>query len=108
VETTPSSEAIIFYWHGLTFQITIQVFGRSIPHTIVEKCAFVSILSSTTWQYLGCPQLVLVNQNILSFNKRIIEPLWILPQFLVTLGRKIVYIDVMVVHDPLDFTFILG
>jgi hypothetical protein len=36
------------------------------------------------------------------------HPLGILPQFPVTLGGKIVFIDVMVVQDPLDFDLLLG
>jgi hypothetical protein len=51
---------------------------------------------------------VLVTHNILSFKKQITQPLGILPQLPVTLGGKTVYIDVMAVHDPLDFTLLLG
>jgi hypothetical protein len=49
-----------------------------------------------------------VTHNLLDFNRRVTQPLGILPQFPVTLGGKIVFIDVMVVHDPLDFNFLLG
>jgi hypothetical protein len=51
---------------------------------------------------------VLVTQNLLSFNRRTNQPLGTLPQFPVTLGGKIVCIDVMVVQDPLDFSLLLG
>jgi hypothetical protein len=51
---------------------------------------------------------VSVTQNLLDFNRRASEPLGILPQLPVTLGGKIVYIDVMVVQGPLDFNFLLG
>ena len=36
------------------------------------------------------------------------EPLGVLPQFPITLGGKIVSIDIMVMKDPLDFNFLLG
>jgi hypothetical protein len=49
-----------------------------------------------------------VTQNLLNFDRRVSQPLGILPQFLVTLGGKMVYVDVMVVHDLLDFNFLLG
>jgi hypothetical protein len=65
-------------------------------------------LSSFSWQALGCPPLAPVTQNLLDFNKRTSQPLGTLPQFPVTLGGKIVFIDVMVVQDPLDFTLLLG
>jgi hypothetical protein len=57
---------------------------------------------------LGYPQLVPVTQNLLSFNRRTSHPLGVLPQFPVTLGGKTVFIDVMVVQDPLDFDLLLG
>jgi hypothetical protein len=57
---------------------------------------------------LGFPQLAPVTQNLLSFNRRTNQPLGTLPQFSVTLGGKTVFIDVMVVRDPLDFALLLG
>ena len=68
----------------------------SILRTIVDEGDFVSILSSTTWKAIGSPQLVLASDEILDFNKRPISPLGILPHFPITLGGKIVCIDVMV------------
>jgi hypothetical protein len=45
---------------------------------------------------------------MLDFNRRSSEPLGILPQSPITLGGKIVCIDVMVVQGPLDFNLLLG
>jgi hypothetical protein len=50
----------------------------------------------------------MVTQTLFSFNRRTNHPSGILPQFFVTLGEKIVFIDVMVVQDPLDFDLLLG
>jgi hypothetical protein len=49
-----------------------------------------------------------VIQNLLAFNKRTSQPLGMLPQFPITLGGKNIFIDVMVVRDPLDFSSLLG
>jgi hypothetical protein len=49
-----------------------------------------------------------ITQTLLPFNRRTSHPLGILPQFPITLGGKTVFIDVMVVHDPLDFYLLLG
>ena len=49
-----------------------------------------------------------VTQTLFSFNRRTNHPLGILPQFPITLGGKIVFTNVMVVQDPLDFDFLLG
>jgi hypothetical protein len=73
-----------------------------------DEGASVSFLSSFAWQALGSPQLAPVTQNLLSFNRRNNQPLRTLPQFPVTLGGKIVFIDIMVVQDPLDFALLLG
>jgi hypothetical protein len=75
---------------------------------LIDEGVFVNILSSVAWHALGCPQLVPVTQNLLAFNRRTRQSLGTLPQFLVTLGGKFVFIDVMVVRDPLDFSLLLG
>jgi hypothetical protein len=117
VEPPPSYEAIHFDWGVLTgprlpshipFHITVQVCGRDVPQTLIDEGSFVSILSSIAWQALGCPPLAPVTQNLLAFNKRTSQPLGTLPQFPVTLAGKTVFIDVMVVQDPLDFSLLLG
>jgi hypothetical protein len=45
---------------------------------------------------------------LLDFNRRTNQTLGTFPQFPVALGGKNVFIDVMVVHDPLDFDLLLG
>jgi hypothetical protein len=113
----PSNEAIHFDWDVLTrprlpsyipFQITVQVCGRDVTKTLIDEGSSISILSSIAWKALGCPPLVPVTQNLLAFNRRTSQPLGTLPQFPVTLGGKNVFIDVMVVQDPLDFYLLLG
>jgi hypothetical protein len=117
VKSPPNHEAILFDWGVLTgphlpsdipFHITVQVCGRDIPQTLINEGGSVSILSSAAWYALGCPQLAPVTKNLLPFNRRTSQPLGILPQFSVTLGGKTVFIDVMVVRDPLDFALVLG
>jgi hypothetical protein len=75
---------------------------------MIDEGVSVSILSSVAWHSLGCPQLAAVTQNLLAFNRRTSQPLGILPQFPIILGGKTVFIDAMVVRDPLDFTLLLG
>jgi hypothetical protein len=117
VEPPPSNEAIRFDWGVLTgprlpsyipFQITVQVCGRDVSQTLIDEGSSVSILSSIAWQDLGYPPLAPVTQNLLAFNRRTSQPLGTLPQFPITLGGKTIFIDVMVVQDPLDFSLLLG
>jgi len=76
--------------------------------TIIDEGAYVSILSSTSWQAHGSPPLVPITQNLLDFNKGTNQPLGILPQLPITWGGEIVYLKVMVVLDPLDYNLLLG
>jgi hypothetical protein len=117
VEPPPSNEAIRFDWGVLIgprlpsyipFQIIVQVCGQDVPQTLIDEGLLVSILSSIAWQALGYPPLVPITQNLLAFNRRTSQPLGTLPQFPVTLGGKTIFIDVMVVQDPLDFSLLLG
>jgi hypothetical protein len=117
MEPPPSPEAIRFDWDVLTgyrlpsyipFQITVQVCGWDVTKTLIDEGSSVSILSSIAWQAFGCPPLAPITQNLLAFNRRTSQPLGTLPQFPVTLGGKTVFIDVMVVQDPLDFSLLLG
>jgi hypothetical protein len=111
------NEAILFDWGGLTrahlpshipFHFIVQFCGRDVPQTMINEGVSISILSSVAWHTLVCPQLASVTQNLLDFNRRTSQPLGTLPQFPITLGGKIVFINVMVVQDPLDFTLLLG
>jgi hypothetical protein len=115
--TPPHNEAILFDWAMLTrprapshmpFNITVKYFGRDIPQMLIDEGSSVSIFSSISLQYLGYPQLVSVTQTLSTFNRRTNHPLGILPRFTVTLGGKTVFIDIMVVQDPLDFDLLLG
>jgi len=60
------------------------------------------------WQALGSSPLVHVTHNLLDFNRGTSRPLGILPYFPITLGGKIVFLDVMVVPGPLDYNLLLG
>jgi len=113
---SPSTEVIFFDRNNITkthlpldipFQISVGVSDKDIFHTIVEG-ASISILSSTAWQVIGSPQLVPTTEKILVFNRRPTRPLGIILQLPITLERKIVYINVMVVQGPLDFNLLLG
>jgi hypothetical protein len=75
---------------------------------LIDEGSSISIFSSFAWQALGCPPLAPVMQNLLAFNRRTSQPLGTLPQFPVTLEGKTVFINVMVVQDPLNFSLLLG
>ena len=76
--------------------------------TIIDEGASVSILSSTSWEVLGSPSLLLEMRNLTGFDKGTSWPLGILPNVPITLRRKTVYVNVMVVRGPLDYNILLG
>jgi hypothetical protein len=86
----------------------VKVDDKYIFHTILYEGASVSILSSTTSQYFGSPNLVPTTNHLLDFKRIPSETLGILPHLSITLGGKNVDIDVMVVQIPFDFNFLLG
>ena len=76
--------------------------------TIIDEVTSMSILSSTAWQALGSLPLLPVTQNLLDFNRGTSQPLGILPQLPITLGGKVIYLNVMVVPGSLDYNLLLG
>jgi hypothetical protein len=118
--TLPPSPGIVsFDWNDLVeprlpsskpFQITILVESmlKGVHRCIVDEISSTSILSSSSWKYLGSPKLVLSTSELLAFGRRPSECLWILPQFPITLVGKNVPIDLLVVPGPLDFNMFLG
>jgi hypothetical protein len=55
------------------------MFLKRFPQTLIDEGASISILSSIAWKALGCPQLTLVTQNLLAFNRITSQPLGTLP-----------------------------
>ena len=51
---------------------------------------------------------MLVTENLLAFNRRMSQPLGILPRLPVTLGGKTVHMDMMVFSSPLEFNLLLS
>jgi hypothetical protein len=113
----PSPRMVSFDWNDIVephlpssppFQIMVEINKLGIHQSIVNEGSSTGILSSSSWQALGSPKLVSATSELLDFNKIPSECLGILPHFPITLGGKIVLVNILVVLDPLDFNFILG
>jgi len=76
--------------------------------TMIDEGASMSILSSTTWKALGSPSLLPEMRNLTGFDKGTNRPLGILPNVPITLRRKTVQMNMMVVQGPLDYNLLLG
>jgi hypothetical protein len=87
----PSSNQMIFInWNHLKepclpsyvpFQITVKVCDRNIPKTIIDEGSSVNILFMNAWKAFGSVQLAPMTQNLLTFDRRVSQPLGILPLF---------------------------
>jgi len=76
--------------------------------TIIDEGVSVSIVSSIAWEALGLPSLLLEMRNLTGFDKGTSRLLGILPNVPITLRRKTVHMNVMVVQGPLDYNLLLG
>lgn len=65
--------------------------------TIIDEWASVSILSSTVWKALGSPSLLPEMRNLTGSDKGTSRPLGILLNVPITLRRKTVHMNAMVV-----------
>ena len=76
--------------------------------TIIDEGASVSILSSTPWKALGSPSLLPEMRNLTGFDKGTSQPLGVLPNVPITLRRKTVHMNVIIVQGPLYYNLLLG
>jgi hypothetical protein len=90
-----------------SFQIRVEVNSTNIYQCIVDEGASASTLSSSVWKDLGSPKLVFASHELLAFDRRPSEYLWVLPQLPISLGGKIVLVDVIVVQGQLYFNMLL-
>ena len=60
------------------------------------------------WKALGSPTLTTYKTTLQAFNGQNFVPEGVLPNFSIELGGKIVYVDVEVINDPLDYKLLLG
>jgi len=113
----PSNLVVFFDWNQLgrprlpssvPFRIITQIYKVVMVDTIIDEGDSVSILSSTAWKALGSPFLLLEMRNLTGFDKGTNRPLGILPNVPITLRRKIIQMNVMVVQGPLDYNLLLG
>jgi len=65
--------------------------------TIIDEGASIILLSSKAWEALGLPPLLSKMRNLTGFDNGTSRPLWILPNVPITLRRKIVHINIIVV-----------
>ena len=113
----PSNLVVSFDWNllgrprlpaSVPFQIIVQAYKMVMDGTIIDEGASVSILSSIAWEALGSPSLLPEMRNLTGSNKGTSRPLGILPNVPITLRRKTVHMNVMVVQGPLDYNLLLG
>lgn len=113
----PSNLVVSFDWNllgkphlpaSVPFLIIAQIYRMVMASTIIDEVASVSILSSTPWKVLGSSSLLPEMRNLTGFDKGTSRLLGILPNVSITLRRKTVHMNVMVVQGPLDYNPLLG
>jgi len=111
------SRSVSFDWDSLVeprlpsatpFQIKVRVNSTNIYRCMVDEGSSASIISSLNWKALGSPKLLTAQSLLLAYDRRPSESMGVLSQLPITLGGKIILIDMMVVDSPLDFNILLG
>jgi hypothetical protein len=75
----PSLNEVPFYWDGLVgylMPLPMSFMGRDIIIYITEMITSVITLYSSTWIYLGIPELGLVLHKISTFHRRSAQEPW--------------------------------
>jgi hypothetical protein len=65
-------------------------------------------MSIFTWKELGFPTLIPLIIELIAFNGRLSNPIWIVPNILIELGNKTIVINVIVMIDLVDYNIHLG
>ena len=68
----------------VSFWIAVEALYSTTHWTIIDEGESISILSSMAWQALVYPNLNPTSSQVLTFNRRIREPLGFLPNILIT------------------------
>jgi len=93
---------------NVPFRIITQAYKMIMVDTVIDEGASMSILSLISLEELGSPSLLPEMRNLTGFHKGTSQLLGILLSVPITLRRKIVYVNVMVVRGPLDYNLLLG
>ena len=74
----------------------------------MDEGASTCVMSLSRWKGPGSLEIVLSQSMLKSFDGHVFKPHGIVPSFPVTLGGKIVNVDVEVVDAPIDYNVLLG
>jgi len=83
---------------NVPFRIIVQAYKMVMAGTIIDEGASVSILASKSLGALSSPLLLPEMRNLTGFDKGTSQPLGTLPNVPITLRRKTIYINIMVVQ----------
>ena len=85
-----------------------MVMEKIIHRTIVDEGATISVMSISSWKSLGSPPITPPPTILTTFNGRSFSPYGIFTALPITLGSKIVTIEVEVIDRPLEYNILLG
>ena len=74
----------------------------------MDEGASTCVMSLSCWKGLGSPEIVPSQSMLKAFDGHVFKPHGIVPSFPVTLGGKIVTVEVEVVDAPIDYDLLLG
>ena len=82
--------------------------GRPIHRTVIDEGASTCVMSQACWLNLGSPTLTLPSNSLKAFDGHTFLPKGYLAIFPITLGGKMVNMDVEVIEHHLYYNLLLG
>ena len=89
-------------------QIRVAYKGVNIRRMVVDEGASMCVMSLSCWKGLVSPNIVRSQSLLKAFDGHVFKPHGIIPTFPITLGGKIVTVDVEVIDTPIDYNLLLG
>lgn len=94
--------------HQLDFQIQVMVMQKLIHRMVVDEGATTSVMSISCWKALDSPPITPSPTILTMFDGRSFSPYGIFTTLPITLGGKIVTVEVEVIDRPLECNLLLG
>ena len=92
----------------ITFQIPLSIRNLVVHRCIIDEGASTCIMLTFVWQKLRSPILQLSTTTLCAYDGHSTRAQGILPHVPISLGGKIVLIDIEVVNTQLDYNLLLG
>jgi len=94
--------------YQVAFQVDVVHTTKTIGRTMIDEGTSTCVMAFSCWQSLGSLELAPSPTLFPAFDGQSFKPHRIIPSFDISLGGKIVQVEVEVVDAPIDYNLLLG